>query len=697
MRKLRSLLMIVAWAIFLSTVGYSADLNFSNAIFNSYSKKTDFRLSINTYEDVDEIVKVGASVLSGSDLVISKQMLDRFKDPIPLTDAAKFFDKLNKNKGMIILKNKSYKEFLSENFYLEAGRYFKDDLGKKQWRDKHFKPFGFRYFDNQNSQPHSERFYFCLKKGFEYCPPFKLSDLSANASGTELVGLDKEIKKRKKKFKGLLKKDSGVFFDLIFQDRTPPIITGCVDGQFPELGKVKPATTGDWYRIDGLSIADNSGNVSGTCLCLGKIDNYPSTKEWGKNFSTEWIVEEERPCPGGVVDNYVILPNTVHGAMEYSVFAWDQSNNLNPGDPNIRENDPENCYGLSGTSAKNLGRDPLTAEDWPIKKLGQIDPKERRGKGYIRIEDNDFPNMLIKIESTKDGQCIYFPPLPASPEKLPVFTSKRLGPGTPNLDIYKNFIGLKTSPGSSISFSKAMAVVIVSPGVISNLTKLPFVIYDVIFPDNDKSYYISPQERGLAEKWKRNKDVGFIKSQFRLEDFIESDHTTNGEKITFDPKTFGKRHGFGKHITAHWHAGLQEDVEYKISLWGDDNIKWATADEFGDIKESIIEIPSGIVKGEIKVEIPGQPSKSPRSASMGGKNCISNEVRVVFREPTVDKDRRFKKNISSLKDLSDNKFPYIEASVKDFAGHTRSMRLYLSVSDEKSTIRVIEHKHGKNR
>ena len=50
----------------------------------------------------------------------------------------------------------------------------------------------------------------------------------------------------------------------------------------------------------------------------------------------------------------------------------------------------------------------------------------------------------------------------------------------------------------------------------------------------------------------------------------------------------------------------------------------------------------------------------------------------------------------NLATLQSGKFPWVEAKVRDFAGHTRALKIYFSVTDEKTRIRVLEQKHIRN-
>jgi hypothetical protein len=165
----------------------------------------------------------------------------------------------------------------------------------------------------------------------------------------------------------------------------------------------------------------------------------------------------------------------------------------------------------------------------------------------------------------------------------------------------------------------------------------------------------------------------------------------------FDAETFGRRNSYGRRAVALLElpggkAMIQEDVEYLIDVWTDDNIKWATIDSAGAKLDSIVAIPTGISNGEIQVEIPNQFPRASHRVPIDAQASVNGKMRVVFREPTPD-------NVggASEDELLNNRFPFIDVRATDYAGLERSIRLYLRVTNENPNIRVIDRKHEQNK
>ena len=682
---------------------------------------SDFGNPVPSYEDVDDITNIGPRA-DNTGPMIKHSELNAFKNTVVRASTGQaFINKINETGGRV-LHEPGFLHFMKTYMYIEAGGY--DEEG--DWHSNGTMA-NFPQDYDPGDKPHSKSFYLCLNPGWWYIPALsyppnaKSCDVCTDLCDLppcEKVEVEKDDDgdgipdRTEEEFQhhqptnnvyenlgnylyGTLqpgpaigKDASGKVFTMTFADRTPPRIIGCVGDQFPELGVDTPAKTGDWYKIEGLKIKDNKSDKVGSCLCLGKIDGYPAT-DW--MASCDWVKEE----PFRIVDSdadaqYVIMPNSCHGVMLYSIFAWDKSGLLNPGEPLIEEDKPEICYGLRNPpdGVSDLGKHPLDAVGWPSALTlpltdenllsvdpDAIDPNQHRSRGFINIIDNDLPNIVIKFKSVKDGKCVFFPPA-VQPADLPILTSseykKPLGIADANAVDYENFIGDLTEA-------------VFTSDLVDEAKPVYFKIYEIL-----PSPVMDPGEHGLLERLKSpssEDDWDFIRKAFRLEDYQESDSDVNGAPISGDEDTFGKRNGTGGEVTALLTEPLQEDVEYLVSVWADDNVKWATKDESGVVLPLIHPIPTGIVDGSIKIEIPNQYPKVSHNVPLDPGQAVSPEIRVVFREPTPSGDP------GSISDLDYKKYPFIEVYAKDFAGMTRKIKLYVKVSNEKPDIRVLERQH----
>jgi hypothetical protein len=385
--------------------------------------------------------------------------------------------------------------------------------------------------------------------------------------------------------------------------------------------------------------------------------------------------------------------------MEYTIFAWDENGLLNPGDPNIVENQPQICYGLQDPPSgwANLGVEPDTAKSWPPSfwvasqtgsveaiPASEINPSEKRGTGKIHIEDNDLPNLAIRIRSVKDGSTMFFPPV-IEPIDLPVFSSTDYRPlsglAEPNAKDYEDFVG---DPTKAI-FTSQLA---------SETKSLYFKILQA-YP----SPVMTSAEHAFLDRFKNpsgDSDRDFIRKNFRLENYETSDSDLNGDPILIDEDTFGERNGFGGEIVAVLNEPLQEDVEYLINIWMDDNVKWATKSPTGAILSDIHPIPTGIDDGEIKIEIRNQVPAFSFSRPIDRNKAVSEEIKVVFREPTIDSLGGPPTSGANFAYFQNGNFPFIEVWVKDYSGLQRKIKLFLKISNENPDIRIIESEHGKS-
>ncbi len=656
--------------------------------------------------------------------------------------------------GALYLESGDGASYVSSHFYLDCG--YKDAAGN--WvqlavgKDT--------TVDTNSSDPRiSPKIYYSLDEETEFVAEnFSVSALnSIKADGISckdaqnLCGPDcnppehsdkgkkQVIKNLREKVKNLvpIEKDSligegsGVYIRIYYLDRTPPWIDDCSDNKFPLLGENTAVNTGDFFHLEDLKIKENKDSEVKVKIAMGKIDECPNPNDdWTK--SEKWnngTVQTVKLSGSGRKEGYMTdvispPPNNCYGYMRYTVFAQDQGlksqslnkrvGNLNPGCASIIEDDPTNCYGLPNNNpyCKDLSTSPGNAKPWPYKENNFDVSEETRNKmsiegitgndriheGYIRISDNDLPNILIKLSSAKYGEekQIFFPPcIPAG--KLTIIDSYNnnisWNNSSSNQKAYDDFVGESRNILKECNYKE-----------VENSTQRPyFTIFDLV-----SSKYMNNKDVMYQSKFLNNADPAFINKHFRLEDQTHSDTDSYGKPDeTLESKgisLLGKRNGTWEKVVAlvenleDSEVQIQEDVEYQLGVWVDDSVKWANSHQkeknVNDCESTNIPIPSGIYDGRIIIDIPNQSPPFhkvydfPKSGTVPVvTKSVQDPIRVVFREPTIDV------KIGTIEDLERNKFPSITVEATDFAGNTRTMQLYFRVKDENAKIKTLQKRH----
>ncbi|MBF0545384.1 MAG: hypothetical protein HQM08_13170 [Candidatus Riflebacteria bacterium] len=465
--------------------------------------------------------------------------------------------------------------------------------------------------------------------------------------------------------------DLGCNFSVILKDRTPPFITELpiptVISEFPTLGGdpwggtkpgVKKATTGDWYQPDILIGYDNSGGK------IYSLFGIADRKDPTENETWRWIATYSESLSGQPLGVVSFLPNDCLGEMKYTVYVWDQALNLNEGYFYVADNRPDIGYGIPGVPP--LGDTVDTAVDFPTKvatDISTLDINKHLAEGKIKVDDNDWPNLLIKILSKKDAglpNSELFFPVPAEIASL-----KTIDP-----NIYMSFVA---NPYYTLT---------------TDVRKPPYYA----FLDADLS---NCQPGEASWKGKFFTDPDFIRRNFGLENYLQSDNDVNGNPIDLASETFVGRNGFGKSAVVFCTIPMIEDVEYEISLWAEDNVKWLSNPPsifLGRINPPF----TGIRDGKLEVVIPNIRPPFKDGLGIDGSQFVSGPIRAIFREPTVGPILQVPEFTPSIQADYDSRFPFVKASVSDFRGNQRTLKVYFTVSDEKTRIRVLEEKFKKN-
>ncbi len=513
-------------------------------------------------------------------------------------------------------------------------------------------------------------------------------------------------------------KSSGIYAQINFNDRTPPWVMDCVDytdstgnanKRFPTIGEdSEKVTTGDWYNCNSIQITENRSDTCLAKMSLGKIDFVPTsgsnwtnemTEQWDNDTGVESIGLSGDPKSGKLCATF--MPNTNYGYMRYTVFAEDTATthnngedtiaggNLNPGCASIVEDTPAECYGLP--NGGNLGESVTAAKPWPHSPAGGSslsitnvngESRIKNQEGLIRITDNDLPNILIKLTSTKDGKSIFFPPCMPAGELVVRNSPDYYGKNGTNQQDYNAFVSSVSSDCNYLSLKSSGSQ--------------PY--YKLL--NLEASEWANNTDKSVMSQLLGD-DNSLINKTFRLEDHEHSDTDNNGnaETINSDGEA-GMRNGTWKNCvafidsTVNPNIRIQEDVEYKLEIWTDDSVKWSnipsTFPTLNPEDNRVIAVPTGIKTGEVVLNIPNQyPPVDNKVLSFNQSKSI-NEYQVVFREPTA------KVTINGEDDLINNKFPYITIKVRDHADNERTIKLYFSVLNENADIRTLQRKHDQH-
>ena len=661
--------------------------------------------------------------------------------------------------------------FISSHFFMDSGQMDASGnwnhgtvLSNNSIEGYNFTPLGFPYSDpstNGGQKPGSTpQFHFCLSGTFDYIRESPVALASSIYGGPRVrycrrCGINPDCEHTPiilvypkgtvslgayvENCSGL---SSGRYAQIIYKDRTPPWIIDWdqMNKRFPTLGdsdeESKRFYTGDYHKMDELEITDNSANMVGVRVLLGKrdacprgFDNWQDKEEWDDTSSEPQLVElTGDPDLKGKLDDIVIQPNICYGYMRYSVFAQeanvssdealteDKLENLNPGCATIEEDKPEICYGLPDTDERyeDLGDNPGSAKPWPYRpdspntiSINAIrgDQRVKGQEGFIRIFDNDLPNIMIRLTSKKNEDQLFFPPNTLIGNSSSgdenddndivtglLDSSDSIDGYANNVQAYNDFCNGNTN---GLCVHNLMAR---DPVLIQEKDLSPYFTIFSLTP----SKYANDEDKRNMSRFIGNSDKVFIAKHFRLEDQLYSDTDEKGDPDT-SINNIGKRNGTWEECVALIGVGspaiiIQEDVEYDLDVWVDDSVKWANARTGFGLREPdprTISIPTGVVSGKVTIDIPNQyPAVVKKEYPLnnygdsGLRTNFNKVCKVVFREPTITGVP-----IASIQDLEKNKFPSIEVEATDYAGNTRKIKLFIVVTNEKAYIRTLQRKH----
>jgi hypothetical protein len=703
----RCIVMSILFVLFVAASAHSRP--FELLLLNSVKMHPDFThgLSFDTYEDIQ-----GVEFAPYIDLPIVFLNANNVPNIMTLAQGNAFFNSMSPY--VIVSEVDNSADFINKYFFLDAGHY---DREEEMWMDSLIGPgmgtFPYTYNHNLNT-PHHRSFCLCISGGFQYminpprlypnsnicdwgmcnCVPLRDAEgniINRHPNRSRTNNLYTNVRARF--FTNLQtantykENESGIGFSLNLHDRTPPRVQGA-GNNFPTQEGDYAATTDDAYTLNGLVLVDNSSDVIGYLFTRGKISGQPAS--YWKNDEV-WENERSGTIYEGNPINKEINLNKCHGVMSYSIFAWDEDGNVNRTESRIVEDSPRNAYGSN--SGRNLGNTMRNAVEFddrvsltnnrPITaNLNTFNCNNRRSEGYIRIIDNDLPNIAIRITSSKNqNEVFYFPPV-SNDILVRNSTDYGLTDGISNSMEYAKFIAKSHNTmfrydwlNDSVNAAPLYYRIMAAEGRVSVNTGDPGL------PNSE------------AQRFSRliNSTSSFVRKNVRLEDYLETDTAKNNEVISSDIN-FGKRNGTGREMVAYmlmdeaFSVRIQEDVEYTIDMWMDDNVKWSNVDR-NTVLDRVVSIPTGVVNASMRVCIPNQYPTYDKTINCDVKKAVNGDLKVVFREPTPNV------KVTSESDLIDGKFPFIEATAEDYSGLKRTIRVYLKINDENTSIRTLDRKH----
>lgn len=603
----------------------------------------------------------------------------------------------------------NFRDFMNQYFYLTQGQ---SDI----------KIQGFPYVFTETREPGSFSFNICMDDGYKYIKRFRKFSPDAlscrecrELCGSKCDKLDSRktmygVAKRKhifgknniySDFKNKLLSSGNSITDygqqiklnkaieIDFKDRTPPIIAYGLK----ELGGYLAhyaCTTGDWYEVASMPFIDNSPKLLAK-YSFGRVAECPPESEMWTDYE-DWKHEEnvkliDLEKDEALID--IVKFNHRAGVVRYSIFAQEISEtaNLNPS-CTIQPDRPDICYGHK--SKEDLGKDPLTAKPWPDKR--NLDDVLEKGceTGNMRIYDNDCPNILIRITNTETGQKFFFPPcFPAGAFKVVNSSTYKsfYGIGKTNQEDYDAFIGEELDLEYNHTYRMK-----------NSEMKPDFTIYKA--EDKDMA---AKNESLALEKLVLNKDIRFINENLRLEDYFYSDNAEDGKfSHSLRNGSFGKRRGTLRNmVVLYENTGgfrFKKDVEYKVDVWTDDNVKWNNTrldlDSRGEYKVFLLDYPvvypTGLSSGTIIANFPNEyePHKVVRKIDIN--KSINGDISFTFKDKTASIY-----DFESIEAFDEFEFPYIEVIAQDYEGWERRLKLYFRVDDRGTDVRPIESSKNK--
>ncbi|MBQ3644721.1 MAG: hypothetical protein II961_09005 [Candidatus Riflebacteria bacterium] len=579
----------------------------------------------------------------------------------------------------------SFKDFLNEHFYLSN----KED-GIEIYRLANFP------LDKDINNPGTNTFYLCMDSNYEYVKKFKeFNPDHLNARTPVYSNFKEKLLNNSTIVEAEEINNDKNFIAVYCKDRTPPSIefkdtanNSGIDGNTPNA-KRSICTTSDWYEMPGVPIKDNYAKKLYARYSFGKINECLIDGEvWEDKEKWDYPENVQEVINGIFTDVVAFYP--IDGYIRYSIFAKEgdsgDKGNLNPSIGNIVEDRPDICYGYGDI---DLGSTPSTAKDWIDKR--SISEVAEKGKDtrYLRILDNDAPNIIIRVTNVETGEQMFFPPCLASNSlRINDSTLYKALRGVSNQDEYNTFV---ENLGVAYDYT--------------SIQKAPFLKpYYTVYSIDDKTIK-TEKEDNYIHKLLLNNDVEFINQNVRVEDHFYSDTNSDGTRTNTIQTVgeLGRRNGtFVNMIALFENNGdfvFKTDEEYKLDVWIDDNVKWTNVEKdkkggnsaLSSVSSTAKVFYTGITKGTVRIDIPKQKDEEELENLSEEKNiditkAINGDIYFKLRRATP-----YKYDFKVPEDIEKERFPSISVYVEDTSELIRKIKLYFRVNDRNLEIRVLEN------
>ena len=591
----------------------------------------------------------------------------------------------------------SFRDFLNEHFYLS---YRNGETEISQLSN-------FPLEHNINN-PGTSTFYLCMDNNYEYVKKFREFKPDSWSGRKAFYSNFKEKLLSHSTIVEAEEVNNDKNYIAIFaKDRTPPKITfqntmiGYIgnDGNTPTAKRVV-CTTSDWYEMPAVPITDNYAKELYGRYSFGKINEcLIDGEKWEDKEHWDYPENVQKVVKGLFTDVVAFYP--IEGYIRYSIFAkegpQEGKGNLNPSIAEIKEDRPDICYGY-GNGDIDLGNTPSTAKDWidrrPITEIAEKGKDTR----YLRMHDNDAPNIIIRVTNVETGEQMFFPPcLATGCLRINDSTLYKYSRGVTNEDEYNTFV---ENLGVAYDYK--------------SIQKAPFLRpYYTIYSIDDKTIK-SEKVDNYIRKLLVNKDVEFINQNVRVEDHFYSDTNSDGKRTKVIQKIgeLGRRNGTFVDMVALFENNgdfiFRTGEEYQLDVWIDDNVKWTNIDrEKNDKNPSGLGLESisttarvyttGVAKGIIKVDIPKFKDEEEKESLSVEKtvdinHAINGDIRFKLRKATP-----YVYDFKVPEDIEKEKFPSICVDIEDYAELRRRIKLYFRVNDRNIGVRILENnKKSKN-
>ncbi|MBQ2591763.1 MAG: hypothetical protein II567_00600 [Candidatus Riflebacteria bacterium] len=589
----------------------------------------------------------------------------------------------------------SFKDFMNEHFSLS---YRENDT--EIYRLVNFP------LNQYINTPGTSTFYLCMDSNYEYVKKFKpFKPDYANALKPVYSNFKEKLLSNSTIVEAEEIDNDKNFISVFCKDRTPPIITfqdtantSGYDGNTPNA-KRSICTTSDWYEMPGVTIKDNYAKELFGRYSFGKINECLIDGEvWADKEHWDYPENIQRVVKDIFTDVVAFYP--IDGFIRYSIFAKEGSpegkGNLNPSIGKIVEDSPETCYGYKGETSDeyiDLGNTPSTAKDWIDKRpLTEVAEKGKEAK-YLRILDNDAPNIIIRVTNVETGEQMFFPPCLATGclriNNSTLYKSLR---GVSNEDEYNTFV---ENLGSAYDYKSLMKEPALRP-------------YYTIYSIDDKTIKTEKVDNYIR-KLLLNNDLEFINQNVRVEDHFYSDTNSDGTRTNTIQRIgeLGRRNGtFVDMIALFENNGnfvFKTDVEYKLDVFIDDNVKWTNLDkekgngaELDSLSSTAKVYYTGISKGIIRLDIPNQKDEEEQENLSQEKNieinrAINGDIHFKLRKATP-----YVYDFKVPRDIEKEKFPSISVDVEDYSELRRRIKLFFRVKDKNIGVRILENNKKSN-